>query len=263
MQSQILGGRYQIIAQLGKGGFGVTFLALDMQRPGNPKCVVKQFQPMFVDPHTMQVGQKMFNQEAEILEKLGYHDQIPRLLAHFEENQEFYIAQEFVEGHDISVELPLAQQHSEVFVIKLLYDILEVLTFVHQNNAIHRDIKPSNVRRRQSDNKIVLIDFGSVKQISTQVINAHGQTYVTVPVGTFGYMPSEQANGTPHFSSDIYAVGMIGLQALTGVSPISLPTDQQTGEIVWRDRVEVNPQLANILDTMVRYDFRQRYRQQS
>ncbi|GAA6620583.1 protein kinase domain-containing protein [Scytonema sp. NUACC26] len=107
MQSQMLGGRYQIIAQLGKGGFGITFLALDMQRPGNPKCVVKQFKPMFTDPLTMQVGQKMFNQEAEILEKLGYHDQIPRFLAHFEENQEFYIAQEFVEGHDISVELPL------------------------------------------------------------------------------------------------------------------------------------------------------------
>jgi serine/threonine-protein kinase len=253
----MLGGRYQIVEQIGKGGFGVTFLALDMQRPGTPKCVVKQFKPMFPDPYTLHVGKKMFVQEAETLEKLGNHDQIPRLLAHFEENQEFYLVQEYIEGHDLSVELPVGQQQSEDFVIKLLHDILGVLAFVQQNNAIHRDIKPSNIRRRQSDNKVVLIDFGAVKQISTQVVNSQGQTNITVPVGTLGYMPSEQHSGNPKPSSDIYAVGMVGIQALTGVKPIDLPTDK--GEIVWRERVQVSPKLANILDTMVRYDFRQRY----
>lgn len=65
-------------------------------------------------------------------------------------------------------------------------------TFVHQNNVIHRDIKPPNLIRRQGDGKIVLIDFGAVKQIGTQVVNAQGETRMTVSIGTPGYMPSEQ-----------------------------------------------------------------------
>lgn len=255
----MLGGRYKIVEQIGGGGFGITFLALDMQRPGNPKCVVKQFKPVFTDPYALYVGKRMFVQEAETLEKLGNHDQIPRLLAHFEEKQEFYLVQEYIEGHDLSLELPLDQQQSEAFVTKLLHDILEVLAFVHQNNAIHRDIKPSNIRRRQSDNKIVLIDFGAVKQITTQVVNSQGQTSVTVAIGTPGYIPSEQANCNPQFSSDIYAVGMIGIQALTGIFPTQLPKNSQTGEIDWRNQAQVSQKLADILDTMVRYDFRQRY----
>ncbi|MBD2507411.1 hypothetical protein H6G91_09035 [Nostoc muscorum FACHB-395] len=80
---------------------------------------------------------------------------------------------------------------------------------------IHRNIKPANIRRRASDNKIVLIDFGAVKQISTQMPNSQGQTTFTVAIGTHGYMPSEQANRTLQLSSDIYAVGIIGIQALT------------------------------------------------
>ncbi len=260
----LLGGRYQIITQLGRGGFGTTSVAIDTQRPRNPKCVVKQFKPQATDPHTLQVAKRLFDQEAEMLETLGKHDQIPQLLAYFEENQEFYLVQELIEGHDLTQELPPGNQLSEAFVIKLLKDILEVLAFVHQHNTIHRDIKPSNIRRRQKDGKIVLIDFGAVKQVKGLQVNSQGQTVLTVPIGTHGYMPSEQAKGDPRLSSDIYAVGIICIQALTGINPIprsggGLPTHPETGEIVWRDRVSVSPKLANILDKMVRYDFRQRY----
>jgi len=258
MLGQKLGGRYQILKQLRKGGFGFTFLAEDTQRPGNPKCVVKQLQPIVTDSNTLREAQRLFQKEAEILETLGNHDQIPRLLAHFEENQEFYLVQEFIAGHDLSVELPLSQQMSEAFVIKLLQEILEVLAFVHQHGVIHRDIKPSNIRRR-IDGKIALIDFGAVKQISTQVVNFQGQTAFTIAIGTPGYLPSEQANGHPQFSSDVYAVGMIGIQALTGIPPIQLLKDFFTHEIIWCNHTQVSPPLAVILDTMVRYDFRQRY----
>jgi serine/threonine-protein kinase len=254
----MLGGRYQIVEQIGKGGFSSTFLALDMQRPGNPKCVVKQFKPMSTDPYTLREGRRLFDKEAEILEILGTHAQIPRLLAHFEENQEFYLVQEFIEGHDLNEEVFPGKQLSEAYVIKLLQDILEVLVFVHGHTVIHRDIKPSNIRRRQ-DGKIVLIDFGAVKQISTQVVNSQGQTNVTVAIGTPGYMPSEQAISNPQFSSDIYAVGIIGIQALTGIFPTQLSKNSQTSEIDWRNQAQVSQKLADILDTMVRYDFRQRY----
>ncbi|MDZ7965269.1 MAG: protein kinase [Nostoc sp. DedSLP03] len=270
MIGQILGGRYQILEQLGKGGFGITFTAIDTGRPGNPPCVVKLFKPMSTDPYNLEVGKRLFVREAEKLEKLGKHDQIPRLLAYFEENQEFYLVQEYIEGHDLSRELVSGVQLSEAYVIKLLQDILEVLDFVHQQNLIHRDLKTSNIRRRQSDDKIVLIDFGAVKEVSTQVVNPQGQVSFPTCIGSPGYMPSEQKKGDPKLSSDIYAVGIVAIQALTGINPdprlgAGLPTNPQTGEIVWRDayggkvRTQVSDKLANIIDKMVRYDYRQRY----
>lgn len=268
MLDQKLAGRYHIITQLGGGAFGATFIALDTLRPGNPECVVKQFKPRSTNPYTLREGKRLFDQEAKVLETLGHHDQIPQLLAHFEENQEFYLVQEFIGGHDLSQELPpLGKQLSEVMVIKLLQEILQVLAFVHERKVIHRDIKPSNIRRRQSDGKIVLIDFGAVKEVGMSV-NQQGQTVETIAIGTPGYMASEQANSKPKFSSDVYAVGIIGIQALTGLDPVprphphnspGLPTDPKTGEIIWRDRVKVSPKLANILDKMVRYYFPQRY----
>ena len=256
-----LSGRYRIVQQLGKGGFGVTFLAEDTQRPGNPKCVVKLFQPVASDPDTLTAGKQLFDREAETLEVLGTHNQIPRLLAHFQEDQKFYLVQEFVEGHDISQELFPGKKLSEPYAIKLLKDILEILTFVHRNNHIHRDIKPSNVRRRDSDGKVVLLDFGAVKQVSTQVVNTQGHTTNTIAIGTRGYMPSEQAQGNPHFNSDIYAVGIIGIQALTGNTPAALVTDIQTGEIEWRNHLllDISSGFADILDKMIRYDYRQRF----
>lgn len=85
MIGQILGGRYQILEKLGEGGFGITYIAIDKGRPGNPQCVVKQFKPMSNDPRTLDTGKILFEREAEKLERLGNHDQIPRLLGYFQE----------------------------------------------------------------------------------------------------------------------------------------------------------------------------------
>ncbi|NES71623.1 MAG: SUMF1/EgtB/PvdO family nonheme iron enzyme, partial [Okeania sp. SIO2D1] len=82
---------------------------------------------------------------------------------------------------------------------------------------------------------------------------------LTVAVGTPGYMPSEQAIGKPKLSSDIYAVGMVGIKALTGKDPHNLPTDTKTGNIIWRNEAQVTNHLANILDRMVHEYFPQRY----
>ncbi|MHC5827751.1 MAG: protein kinase domain-containing protein, partial [Nostoc sp.] len=130
---------------------------------------------------------------------------------------------------------------------------LEVLAFVHKHNIIHRDIKPQNLMRRHTDQKIVLIDFGSIKKISALGAG------LTIAVGTPGYMPSEQAKGKPKLCSDIYAVGMIGIQALTGLIPEQLQEDPNTGEVIWRDKAQVSGALANVLDTMVCDRYNQRY----
>ncbi|MFN9557577.1 MAG: protein kinase domain-containing protein [Dolichospermum sp.] len=259
MIGTIIDGRYHIIQNLGKGGFGTTFLAEDTKRPGNPFCVVKQFTPASTDPATLTILKRLFDQEAAMLETLGKHDQIPQLLAHIEEYQKFYIVQEYIKGNDLSDELTSGQKMSEADVIQLLIEILEVLEFVHKYKVIHRDIKPDNIRRRHSDNKIVLIDFGAVKEVRTQLVNKQGQITSTVIIGTDGYMPLEQQRGKPQLSSDIYAVGIIAIQAITGLLPDKLEEDVKTGEIIWRKYANVSPKLATVLDKMVSYDFRNRY----
>ncbi|WP_293057498.1 hypothetical protein [Okeania sp. SIO2B3] len=138
--------------------------------------------------------------------------------------------------------------------------MLEALAVAHQNNIVHRDIKPQNLMRRKSDNKIVLIDFGAVKEISVlTTANQPGATTFTVAVGTPGYMPSEQTRGQPKLSSDIYAVGMVGIKALTGKNPENLPTDPKTEHIIWRNEARVSDRLANTLDKMVHEYFLLRY----
>jgi serine/threonine-protein kinase len=257
MLGRLLDGRYQIIQTLASGGFSQTYIAEDTKLY-NTQCVVKQLKPQANEPKTLQLARRLFDAEAHLLHELGHHDQIPRLLAHFEENKEFYLVQQLIVGHPLNRELTLGQRWSEDYVINLLMNILQPLAFVHEHHVIHRDLKPSNLIRRHSDGKIVLIDFGAVKQISTQVTSVPDGTRMTVSIGTPGYMPSEQSRGSPKFSSDIYAVGMIGIQALTGLMPDQLPEDEHA-EMRWRHLIDISPELADILDRMVRYDFRQRY----
>lgn len=238
----LLGGRYQIVSQLGAGGFGQTFLAQDRHMPGQPKCVVKQLKPQVNNEQELQVARRLFDTEAKVLSQLGDHPQIPRLLAHFEESAEFYLVQELIEGHSLQEDLAAVgaavQPWREAQTVGFLGDILSTLAFVHGNRVIHRDLKPSNLIRRQHDGRIVLIDFGAVKQVSTQLVNAPSSLGRTISIGTQGYMPTEQVSGHPHFSSDVYAVGMIAIQGLIGRHPSMLSFHSQTGELDWHSFVD-------------------------
>jgi len=248
MIGEVLDGRYEITAQLAEGAFGKTFLAQDSRRYGHP-CVVKQLKLASYPP-----AQRLFKTEAEILLDLGTHDRIPQLLAYFEENGKFYLVQEHIAGHSLTDELVPGQPLEETHVMSLLLDLLPVLEAVHERNVIHRDIKPDNIIRRDADGKLVLIDFGAVKVLSSQ-----SNPKTTIAIGTIGYMPIEQISGKPRLSSDVYAVGMVAIQAITGIYPTELPEDSQTKEVVWRDRARISPELAEVLETMVRYDENQRY----
>ncbi|QHG19782.1 serine/threonine protein kinase [Nostoc sp. ATCC 53789] len=258
MIGKLLDHRYQVIRVLAMGGFGQTYIAQDTRRPGNPICVVKHLKPG-TDPRVFDTAKRLFNSEAETLEKLGNHDQIPRLLAYFDENQEFYLVQEYIEGHTLAEELTPGKRWSESQVIQLLQEVLEILEFVHSQGVIHRDIKPDNIIRRASDNKLVLVDFGAVKQLRTQMVIVGGQASATVVIGTPGYMPTEQGQGKPRPNSDIYSLGIIAIQALTGLLPTALQEDPETGEIIWQQSVTVNYRLAAVLTKMVRYHFKDRY----
>ncbi|GBF78863.1 bifunctional serine/threonine-protein kinase/ABC transporter substrate-binding protein [Aphanothece sacrum] len=263
----VLHKRYKIIAQIGRGGFGRTYKAQDLQKSSHPLCAVKEIvAPQSSDANILQEVKKRFNREGESLSRLGTHPQIPELFDYFAENNKFYLIQEYIEGHDLSEEigtgrLPMNQSD----ILQLLEDILEVLAFVHQQNLIHRDIKPSNLRRRNSDKKIVLIDFGAVKELNSIAITSEGVINITQAIGTPGYMAPEQQRGNPQLNSDLYALGMICIQALTGLHPRTLPTDPNTGNIIWRyatsDRpmINISPELDHILNKMVGYLFSDRY----
>ncbi|MFN7762085.1 MAG: AAA-like domain-containing protein [Pseudanabaena sp.] len=263
----ILAGRYQIVKPLGGGGFGQTFLARDLQLPNQPACVVKQLKLQLLKPQELAIAKRLFDSEAKTLHDLGVHDQIPRLFAHFEQNGEFYLVQEYVEGQTLESEIGAGKQWQQAQLISSLYDILQVLAFVHSCQVIHRDIKPANLIRRRSDRKIVLIDFGAVKALNPDSLERfmqdENQTR-SVVVGSLVYMPNEQLAGQPKFCSDVYALGIMCLQAFTGISFRELPKDKQTNEYscalaVAQVNLKINSGLAAIIDKMVRYDYRQRY----
>lgn len=260
MLDKTIGGRYKIIRTLGGGGFGETFVAEDLQLPDRMHCVVKRLKPQSNDPFVLQTARRLFETEAKVLHMLGKHSQIPQLLAHFEENQEFYLVQELIVGNSLAEEL--TQPMPEPYVVALLLDILPILEFVHQQNVIHRDLKPANLICRHHDGKPVLIDFGAVKQIRSQIAIPDAtniESNLTVAIGTPGYMPSEQSSGKPRPCSDIHALGTIAIQALTGIPPERLSDDPTTGEVVWHHFVPVSSGLTTVIDRMVRYDFRTRY----
>ncbi|MEH1953655.1 serine/threonine-protein kinase [Nostoc sp.] len=259
MLGQLLDGRYQVLQVLGGGGFGQTYIAQDTHRPGFPKCVVKHLKPVTRSPEFLETARRLFSSEAETLEQLGNHDQIPRLLAYFEDNQEFFLVQEFIEGHTLKAELFPNQPWTEDRVIELLQQVLGILQFIHSHNVIHRDIKPDNIIRRQQDGKLVLIDFGAVKQVQTQLLTIPGHTGATIIIGTPGYMSTEQGQGKPRPNSDIYSLGIIGIQSLTGLHPINFEEDPDTGEISWQHQANVSSELASVLSKMVLHHFKQRY----
>lgn len=258
MIGNLLQNRYKILKALSRGGFGQTYLAQDINL--DKIRVVKKLQPIYTDPGVLQLAKDLFQRESDILNMLEKgHPQIPQLFDRFEENQEFYLVQEYIEGPTLTAELnqsPMSADQAK----QLLMDILKPLSFVHDQNIIHRDIKPANLIRRKSDNQIYLIDFGAVKQIFTAISNPQNPQNpnpYTVGIGSAGYTPKEQAEGRPTLASDIYALGILGIQALTGSIPTQ--TDPKTSQIIWTKPASVSDEFEKILNRMIDIDATKRY----
>lgn len=253
MINQILNNRFRITDKLSeKGGFGITYIAQDLQTKID--CVVKELR---FQQNNYEKIKELFEREAKFLQILGVNDQIPTFLDYFHENQQFYLVQEFIEGNPLTDELDQGNIFSENQVIQLLQNILEPLKFVHQKQIIHRDLKPDNLIRRKKDNKIVLIDFGAVKKIATQM-GFHPATQIF----TLGYASEEQMRGNPQYSSDIYSLGMIAIHALTGIPPVINNLDNSLNlKYIWHNqfKTKINPQFATILDRMIQDNWQNRY----
>lgn len=165
----LLRNRFRIIRVLSdEGGFGRTYLAEDTDKL-NDSCVVKQLAPKFQGTWAQKKAMELFSQEAKRLQELGGHPQIPTLLAYFEQDNCLYLVQQFIDGNNLLQELRLRKHYKDSDIQSLLLDLLPILKFIHSRGVIHRDIKPENIIRRKRDGRLILIDFGSAKQLTAAV----------------------------------------------------------------------------------------------
>lgn len=256
-RGELLAGRYRIVQNLRTSNFCETYLGEDTHRPSVPRCIIKKLQlKCSNEPGAIQTARRLFYQEALTLENLGYHDRIPFLLAYFEDNDYFYLVQDFIEGQ--SLDTLLTTPWSELSTVNLLRQVLLILRYVHSQDVIHRDVKPANIIRRKFDDNYVLIDFGSVKLLPNEVwskATGNKNHPLTVVVGTPGYMAPEQALGRPTKASDIYSLGVIAIEALLGQSYQNLRHN-------WISELEsrnIDTELIRILKRMVATDVSERY----
>lgn len=249
--------RYQAIKLIGQGGFGKTFLAIDHDKPRKPYCVIKQFFPQLNDSLDIQKAAELFAQEAIRLDELGKHPQIPALLAYFiQEDQQQYLVQEYIAGQNLEQELKNRGVFNQPEIQQLLVDLLPILEFIHQSQVIHRDIKPENIIRREQDNKLVLVDFGAAKAVTSLNRSVTGTV-----IGSAEYMAPEQLNGKAINASDLYSLGVTCLYLLTGVSPSEL-FDSGEHEWIWQKYLDNNPvsdNLEKIINRMINFGTKKRY----
>ncbi|BAU65541.1 serine/threonine protein kinase [Stanieria sp. NIES-3757] len=257
----LLRDRYHLVKGLGKGGFGATFLAADISLPSNPLCVIKQLRPNTDNPSFLSMARQLFEREAKTLGRIGSHPQIPRLLDYFEDRKQFYLVQEFVKGNNLQQEIKKHGLLNEEKVRQVLKEILVILKDIHNQKVIHRDIKPANIIRREIDDKLVLIDFGVVKnQVNTVASNNNNTALTAFAVGTPGFAPPEQLAMRPVYASDIYALGVTCVYLLTGKAPKNMECDPLTGEINWDKYLNVSESFSQILHTMLEVSVKNRYK---
>lgn len=249
--------RYRAIEYLGSGGFANTFKAADEHRL-ETTCTIKQFLPREQNIELKECLEQLFEQEAEILTRVGNHPQIPTLMAFFKQDDRAYIVQEFIDGRDLFSELNERGAFLERQIWQFLTLLLPVLQFIHERQVIHRDIKLSNIIRKP-DGSLALIDFGSCQTLDNDLPKNN------LPIlATPGYAAPEQMLGVAYPASDLYSLGVTAIRLLTGCLPTadgSEPLfDDRTQKWVWQSSgVSVTPELAFILDRLVQPNHKDRY----
>ncbi len=255
--------RYQVVKILAARPWGRTYLAQDLRRPSQPECVIHHLKVIPEIPDYAEAVRNLFDREVAILDQLGNHPQIPQFLACFEDEYGFYVVQEFIPGSPLLIEFQPGKAWQPEQVIQLLQDVLEPLACVHYHGSIHGNLKPTNVLRHRLNKRLYLVDFGAMPLIQKTLITAHGLPLPEVSPACLGYQPLEQLQGLACPGSDVYALGLIAIQALTGVTPTQLGFNPNTAEILWKVHCASDPSshrgLMDVLDGMVQWDLSRRF----
>lgn len=234
-------GTYRLVARLGEGASGVTFRARRLE-DGQPVCVkALSFRGL-----TSFEAERLFQRETAVLRQLR-HAQIPNYIDSFSSGHgrtlALVLVQDLVDGVDLADEIK-ARRPSVDQVLDTLDELLSILEYLHglAPPVIHRDIKPKNLMRRR-DGRLVLIDFGAVKD----AIHASFDPGMSL-VGTVGYMAPEQLRGEASTASDLYGVGMVAVFLLSGREPAMLLDDDHT--VRWERAVSVSAPVLEWLRAM-------------
>ncbi|HAX80359.1 MAG TPA: hypothetical protein DCY88_32120 [Cyanobacteria bacterium UBA11372] len=258
--------RYRAIQFLGDGVFSRSFAVEDIEQRKVP-CVIKQFAPLpQIQGHSeaMAKAMQVFEQEAkQLLELAEQYPQIPTLFDYFEQDKYLYVAKYYIEGKNLAQELQGHGAFSEHQVREFLYDVLPVLQVLHKRQIVHRAIKPTNIILKKSDRKFVLIDIGISKQLADTRL-----TKTNLRASTEVYTPIEQLRGGKAYpASDLYSLGVICIQMLTGAQLDDL-YDPVEGRWMWREYIrntgtDISDSLAQILEKMLQDSIKDRYQSAS
>lgn len=230
----VLQKRYEVVSHLGQGGMGTVYMARDM-RLANRYCVVKKLRDDFFREEDKQKALEFFKREADVLSPLK-HPNIVSILDSFEEDENYYLVMEYVEGENLH---NMLNQRGEPFpeqqVLQWAIQIADVLHFLHSNEpkVIYRDLKPSNVMIDTKD-RVKLVDFGIARPYAEDSDNTH--------VVSAGYSPPEQYWGAADPRSDIYALGATMHFLLTGQEPLALQVCSPK---------RLNPKISDHIDEIV------------
>lgn len=246
----ILRERYRIINQLGHGGMGAVYQAMDE----NLSCVVAVKETFA----TTDEQRRAFRREAELLANLN-HPTLPRVMDHFTHGDGQFLVMQFVPGHDLAELLELREQPFSVAkVLDWADQLLDALEELHSSNPpiIHRDIKPSNLKVTPRG-RILLLDFGLAKgiagQMSTAEVDSHGRSiYGYTP----NYAPLEQIrNAGTDPRSDLYSLAATLWTLLTGIVPpdaLSRVGEKEEGNPdPLRLAHEINPEVPVAVSTIL------------
>ena len=206
----VLGGKYEIQREVGRGGMSIVYLALDLRL--RKLWAVKEVKQTGKDENG-EIYISQFMQEAKMLMRLD-HPALPRIVDLIDENGKKYVVMDFVEGQNLFEVMKERQKFPEDEVIEWGKQITDALSYLHRQDPpiIYRDMKPGNVMLKP-DGNIKIIDFGIAREYKV------GNLTDTVALGTRGYIPPEQYSGQTDPRSDIYAIGMTMHHLLTGVDP--------------------------------------------
>ncbi len=250
--TRIVGRRYQLIEELGKNNWSRTYLAKDIAVRDSPRCVVQEFQ--------IEAGERVFRQDVQtryanetyLWQKLAFDPQTPRVLVCFEEDNILYLVREYIAGQNLARRLERDGLLHESEAIGLLRDVLTSLSAIHQQGIIHNDLKPSNLIVRQRDGRVSIIGFSAIKAISDPTIVRHKTPELTELANE--YYPSNVSGIRITPSRDIYALGAIAIEALTGKKPRQIPPHFPAKTVLARANCQISFKLVGIIERMMSLD---------
>jgi len=256
----LLRDRFKVIEPIGRGGFGKTYIAQDIDKL-NERCIIKQLAYQARNKEEAEKVQQLFELEAQQLQQLGEHPQIPALFAYFQSNNYFFLAQQLIDGQNLLREFEQDGAFNFSKSRYILQNLLPVLQYVHDSHVIHRDIKPENIIRQSGTGKLVLIDFGVSK-----VVAPTAQTQTGTTIGSHGYVSPEQSKGRAKPCSDLFSLGATCFHMLSGIDPSELWAEKG---YAWVDEWQkylpyaIDSQFAYVLNRLLAKDYLQRYQSAS